>query len=132
AAIRKVPTAEASARHYRAERPTAGAHPDRARNADEPRLSALTAGVRIMNAYVIVTSPAFAERAALQAFLDTVPEVRFWYACLPQCVFCTSALSARELTTKLRAQFGDGLFLVLTVSGPMDGILPRQAWQLLN
>ena len=85
-----------------------------------------------MMAYIIITSSAFATRKEIQDYLDSIKEVQYWYACLPDCVFCTSSLMADELAQKLRARFGRERFLVMECNDNRQGWLPRAAWHLMR
>jgi hypothetical protein len=86
-----------------------------------------------MNALLIATSNPFATRQQIQEYLNTVPEITYWYACLPQCIFCTSSLTAAELAKRLETHFGHAKgrrFLVVRVTKDCQGRLPTQAWQM--
>ena len=57
-------------------------------------------------AYLITFNDKIGTREQVQAFLDTVPEVSFWYGCMPHCVFFTSTLPANDIAQKVSARFG--------------------------
>jgi hypothetical protein len=86
-----------------------------------------------MNSLIIAASPSFAERERIQEFISGLPEVTYWFACMPQMIFCTTPLSARELAAKLESQFGTiGRYLVMQVHEDRQGRLPQKAWHLFR
>ena len=82
-------------------------------------------------AYVLITGADLA-RQSVTDFLDTMPEVSFWYACLPHCVFLASELTTDDLAQRMMAAFPNKMLLVLEASSEGQGRLPLQAWRLLN
>jgi len=88
-----------------------------------------------MNTLLILTSDAFATRQQIQDYLNTLPEVEYWYACLPHCVFCTSTLTPARLSKKLEQHFGHTKgrrFLVMCMHPDCQGRLPAEAWHLMS
>lgn len=85
-------------------------------------------------AYIVVFTPSYAERQRVQDFLDTVPEVTYWYACLPYCVFLTSTLSANELSDKFNSRFGTehGNYIIMEANSNRQGWMPENVWHLLR
>ena len=88
-----------------------------------------------MKPYLIVFTASFASREQVTNYLNTLPEVRYWYACLPLAVFCVSSLSAHDLAKKMERHFGHSKgrrFLVTEVTPNKQGRLPAKAWELMN
>jgi len=88
-----------------------------------------------MKAYLILASPKFVNREQIQALLDQTEEVSWWYACLPNTVFCTSSLSADGLAELIEGAFGDAKsnrFMVMQCHSNSQGRLPPQAWHLME
>ena len=86
-------------------------------------------------AYLIVFSDKLGTRDDVQNFLDSLPEVIYWYSCIPMCVFFTSTLPAQSLAEKVMEQFGSSLgqrFLITEVHHDRQGWLPKQAWHLFQ
>lgn len=86
-------------------------------------------------AYAVLFNSTFGERKAIQEFLDTIPEVTFWHSSLPNSVFFTSTLGAREIAAKLREAFptSDGArFVILEVGADRQGWMPAQTWHLFR
>jgi hypothetical protein len=74
-------------------------------------------------------------RDGLLRFLDTRPEITWWYACLPFSVFVISTINASQISDLLRTQYPqDGaMFFVAPVSvGEVYGWLPADAWSMLR
>lgn|SRR3989344_1037006 len=89
----------------------------------------------MIKTYLMAFEAAFASRQEVIDFLDTVPEIPFWYACLPSCVFFTSTLDAGTLAKRLESRFqiGSGQkFIVMEVGTDRQGRLPSQAWHMLR
>lgn len=86
-------------------------------------------------AYLVTFDSQFASRKDVQEFLNTVPEVTYWYACLPHCVFFTSTLNAATLAKKFEERFDISKgqeFLVTEVHTDRQGRLPKAAWHLIR
>ena len=86
-------------------------------------------------AYLIVFNDALGSRDDVQNFLDTIPEVTYWYSCMPNCVFFTSTLAAQSIADKLISRFGEkgsNRFLVIEVHKDRQGWLPEKAWHLFR
>lgn len=85
-------------------------------------------------AYIVAFTASYAERQQVQDFLDTVPEVTFWYASLPYCVFVTSTLTANELSSRFNARFGTarGNYIIMEASANRQGWMPEAVWHLLS
>lgn len=85
--------------------------------------------------YLIIFDSAFAIRKQVQDFLDAIPEVSFWHATLPNCVFFTSSLDAGALCKRFEGQFDISKgqrFMVMEVSSNRQGRLPPQSWHLFR
>lgn len=85
-------------------------------------------------AYIVVFASSYATREQVQACLDSINEVTFWYACLPQCVFFTSNLSAVELSSRFDAYFRSQnrrIYCIIEINQNRQGWLPRDAWYLM-
>ena len=86
-------------------------------------------------AYVILFNDELGSRSAVQEFLDNVPEVTYWYGCMPNSVFFASTLTAGGIASKVRTAFGTGggkRFLVVEVHNDRQGWLPKSAWHLFR
>ena len=85
-----------------------------------------------MKSYIIVLG-ILVNRKRVQQFLTALPEVSYWYACLPSCIFTTSSLTAQDLAKRLGAHFGNRFnFLIMEASKNRQGRLPKKAWHLLQ
>jgi len=82
--------------------------------------------------YVIILGTQFERRSDVQDFLNGMREVSYWYGVLPRCIFCTSSLSANELSNRIIKKFPDKEFLVMEASENRQGWLPKDAWHLLS
>jgi hypothetical protein len=85
-----------------------------------------------MKSYVIVISSELGTRDELQDFLDSIYEVTYWYACLPNCIFYTSSITMTDLTEKIRVRFGDKRFFITECIYDSNGWLPKEAWHLIQ
>ena len=86
-------------------------------------------------AYLIVFNDALGSRDDVQDFLDTVPEVTYWYSCMPNCVFFTSTFTAGNIADKVLEKFGKGSgqrFLVVEVHKDRQGWLPKKVWHIFQ
>ena len=84
------------------------------------------------HAYAIILGDAFEDRKEVTDYINGVPEITYWYACMEQCVFCASKLSAREISEKLAAKFPKRHLLVTRVPADSQGWLPNQAWRVIT
>lgn len=85
--------------------------------------------------YLVAINSKLGTRKELTDFLSAVPEVTYWYACLPYCVFVTSESSANELFAKIDQQFKArvGRRIIITEVGvDRQGWLPKEAWRVLK
>lgn len=76
-------------------------------------------------------------RQQLLEFLDTRPEIRNWYAVLPETVVIVSAENATKLAELIRDQFPAEFFLVSEVVRfpgftSMDGRMNQPFWDFVN
>ena len=86
-------------------------------------------------AYLLVFNAEVGSRAEVQEFLDNIPEVTYWYGCMPHCVFLTSTLPASEIAQKVGLEFGKESgqrFLVVEVHDDRQGWLPKEVWHVLG
>jgi hypothetical protein len=86
-------------------------------------------------AYLIVFNNKIGDRKSFQNFLDTIPEITYWYGCLPNAVFLTSTLTAGQISDKVRSHFGtqDGQrWFVTEVHNDRQGWLPKEVWHMLK
>ena len=84
-------------------------------------------------AYHFAYSSQLGTRKAITEFLDSIPEVTFWYYCLPNCVFFTSTLSASDLSKRVYSRFGQSAyFMIAEVHTDRQGWLPGQAWHMFQ
>src|SRR2546430_1974951 len=88
-----------------------------------------------MKTHLIVFYSPHITRDALVKLLDQMPEVTFWYYCMPASVFVTSPLNAHDLEQKIEEKIRlDGvMFIVAEIEGgKTQGRLPDQGWQIVN
>lgn len=86
-------------------------------------------------AYLLVFNEKLGARKAVIEFLNTLPEVTYWYACFPNSIFLTSNVTAGSLAEKIKAEFGTDnqqRFFITEVSPDKQGWMPKQAWHLIN
>ena len=86
-------------------------------------------------AYMIVFNEELGTRKQVQDFLDALPEVIYWYGCLPNCIFFTSFIDVEAIYKKVTLRFGlDGgkRFLVVGVNDERQGWLPKAAWRIFS
>lgn len=84
-------------------------------------------------AYLLVYSSKFGNRRDITEWLDSLPEVTFWYYCLPNCIFLTSTETAVNLAESAYQEFGkSALFLITEIHRDRQGWLPRQAWHMFR
>lgn len=86
-------------------------------------------------AYILIFNDAVGTRAQVQSFLDTISEVRYWYSCLPNCIFFTTWISADDMSEKIMRRFGSNesqQHLIVAVSENRQGWLPAKAWQMFS
>ena len=87
-----------------------------------------------MKTYLLIFNSKYGSRDDVQAKLDALSEIDYWYTCFSECFFITSRLSAKELTKLLNPSGSkDGRFLVIAVEGTdRQGMLPKAAWHVLR
>jgi len=90
-----------------------------------------------VKAFFLVFSDRFGTAAEVQGYLDTVPEVGFWFRCFPNGIFLTSSIDGKQLGRRLQARFtassGTGRFILLPVDENESwGVMPFQAWKLVQ
>ena len=86
-------------------------------------------------AYLIIFNDKLGTRSDVQAFLDTLPEVPYWYGCMPNSVFFTATVSAGYISDKVKAKFGTGegqRFFITEVHSDRQGWMPKSVWHLVN
>ena len=86
-------------------------------------------------AYLVLFNEKLGKREDLTSFLDTLPEVTYWYACLPNAVFFTATVNAASISKKIQDHFGTGegqRFLVSEVHDDRQGWLPKTAWHMFK
>lgn len=86
-------------------------------------------------AYLIAFNEKLGTRTEVQEFLDDVPEVTYWYGCMPNCVFFTSTLAAGSIAKLVKSRFGTDAgqrFLVAEVHDDREGWLPKKAWHIFR
>lgn len=86
-------------------------------------------------AYLIIFNEKVGARKEVQQFLDAIPEITYWYGCMPHAIFCTSTLSAGELSEKFKERYGtdDGQrFFITEVHSDRQGWMPKQVWHMLK
>lgn len=86
-------------------------------------------------AYLITFNGKVGTRSIVQEYLTTIPEVTYWYGCLPNTIFLTSTLSAGELSDKIKDNFGTGggqRWFIAEVGSDRQGWLPKEVWHMLK
>lgn len=86
-------------------------------------------------AYLLVFNEKVGTRKDVQAFLDTISEVTYWYGCLPNAVFLTSTATAGTVSDRIKERFGTESgqrFFVTEVHSDRQGWLPKNVWHLLK
>ena len=86
-------------------------------------------------AYILVFNSAVGTREQVLKFIDTIPEITYWYACLPNCVFLTSTLSAKGISRRIKDKFGsegEQQFFVTEVHEDRQGWLPKAVWHMFR
>jgi hypothetical protein len=86
-------------------------------------------------AYLIIFNEKVGTRKEVQAFIDTIPEITYWYGCVPQSIFCISSLTAGQLSDKLKDRYGTSggqRFFVTEVHQDRQGWMPKQVWHMLK
>ena len=86
-------------------------------------------------AYLVVFSDSLGSQQEVHELLNGMPEVTYWYRCLPHCVFFTSTLGAHAIAESFYAQFGKSpgkRFLITEVHADRQGWLPEGAWHLFR
>jgi hypothetical protein len=82
-----------------------------------------------------VYSDTLASLQEIQAFIDGMPEVPFWYRCLPNSFFLTTTLTVNQFDSRFDKRFykrGGQLYFVTEVQhGSVNGRMPEQAWHLI-
>lgn len=85
--------------------------------------------------YLIVFNDKLGTRKEVQEFLDTVPEVTYWYACLPNSVFFTARVSAKAISEKINAKFGTDSgkrHFITEIAADREGWMPKSVWHLVK
>ena len=86
-------------------------------------------------AYLIVFDDDLGSRNDVQKLLDNIPEVTYWYSCMPNVIFLTSTVNAQTLADKVHERFGRGRgkrFLVTEVHQDRQGWLPKKVWHMFK
>jgi hypothetical protein len=87
---------------------------------------------RTLWTYLLVFDDAFGTEKEVQDFLTTMNDVDWWYRCLPNAIFVTAYLTAKNLSGELRKRFPRGRHIVLDCNTDREGFLPRKAWNLIR
>jgi hypothetical protein len=86
-------------------------------------------------AYLIVFNEKLGTRKEVQEFLDTLPEVTYWYGCLPYSVFLTATVSAKAISEKINERFGTESgqrHFITEISSDRQGWMPKKVWHLVK
>ena len=86
-------------------------------------------------AYLIVFNEKIGTRKDVQAFLDSLPEVTYWYGCLPNAVFFTARVGAGAISEQVKARFGTDSgqrYFITEVHSDRQGWMPKNVWHLLK
>jgi hypothetical protein len=83
--------------------------------------------------YVLVFDDAVGTRREVLDFLDKLPEILNWYACMSNAVFVVSNKTANELADLFRKFTKDkGRFVILDTETDRNGWLPKPAWEFIR
>lgn len=86
--------------------------------------------------YLIIYNDKFSpKRKPVTDYLDTLPEVTYWYACMSHSIFAISTIDAQTLSDKLKKNFGvsPGVYLmVLEIGADRQGWMPKQVWHMIR
>lgn len=83
--------------------------------------------------YMLVYHPRLGDRETVKEFLDSRPEITYWYSCFPNVFFLISSISARKLASLFREFMGEsGRFIIAHVNDDRQGWLPPKAWECLH
>lgn len=85
--------------------------------------------------YLMMFSDSLGTRKEVQDFLNEIPEVTYWYSCVPHCVFFSSTLTAGNIAEKVHERFGkgSGFFLIMDANNnDRQGWLPKKVWHLFK
>jgi hypothetical protein len=87
-----------------------------------------------MKSYIIVLGAQAPPRERIQALLNEMPEVTYWYACISKSIFCTSSLTAFEIADAVFKKFGNKFRFYITevLADNSQGWLPKKAWHLIQ
>lgn len=86
-------------------------------------------------AYLLVFNEKVGTRGPVQEFLNTIPEVTYWYGCFPGAIFLTSTLPAGQISDKIKAHFGTDSgqrWFITEVHQDRQGWAPKQVWHMLK
>lgn len=86
-------------------------------------------------AYLLVFNASVGSRKEVQQLLDAMPEVTYWYGCLPNGIFLTSTLTARQISENLKERCGTSSgqrWFITQVHDDREGWLPKEAWHVLK
>jgi len=78
--------------------------------------------------YVLVLSSAY-NKDEVSKFLDTKPEINFWFSSLPSSIFIKTEISSRAISELIREQFGVELHFITEVSPNYWGSLSKDLWK---
>ena len=83
--------------------------------------------------YILVFDDGLGTRKEIQDYLDTLPEVLNWYACMTNSIFIVSNTTATILQQKI-SQFNrnGSRFVILDVDTDRNGWLPKAAWEFMK
>lgn len=87
----------------------------------------------MLTPYVVTFDPANGSRQDFLNFLDTLVEIKNWYAFLPGAVFVVSDRDLNTISGLIHKRYASRLFFVSVVSrGLNNGWLPQAAWEFVN
>ncbi len=87
---------------------------------------------RTLWVYLLVFDKDFGDTQTVQEYLKELESVDWWYRCLPNAIFVTSYLTAKNLSKKLMERFSGGRHLILDCDTDYHGFLPTKAWILIS
>jgi hypothetical protein len=96
----------------------------------------MTPSSRSPRVLFVVFSPKLGSLDTVQKFIDEMPEVSFWYRCLPNSFFLTTTLTANEFDQRFekglwKKETDASYFITQVQQTSCNGRLPSQAWYMM-
>lgn len=82
--------------------------------------------------YLLAFSDSLGSQEKVKACLDKLSEVEYWRFDMPYAFYIISDKSASTIASAVRAELGDGRFLITEISSNKQGWLPKASWTFIN